>query len=382
MYNAPGLTADTQHIIGTGTVDTTGNVNASWVNHTARTVPLPDTTPPRNVTGLTNTTYLPTSITWVWTDPTDTDFSKVMVYLDGAWKTNVTKGVQLYNAPGLTADTQHIIGTRTVDTIGNINLTWVNHTARTAPLPDTTAPRSVTGLVNSTYLPTSITWVWTDPTDTDFSKVMVYLDGAWKTNVTKGVQLDNAPGLTADTQHIIGTRTVDTIGNVNASWVNHTARTALLPDTTAPRSVTGLTNTTYLPTSITWVWTDPTDADFSKVMVYLDGAWKTNVTKGVQLYNAPGLTADTPHIIGTRTVDTIGNVNARLGQPYREDSTVTGTTAPRSVTGLTNTTYLPTSITWVWTDPTDADFNRVMVYLDGAWKTNVTKGVQSTMLPG
>ena len=92
-----------------------------------------------------NTTYLPTSITSVWTDPTDTDFNRVMVYLDGAWKTDPTEGVQLYDASGLTADTQHIIGTRTVDTIGNINLTWVNHTARTAPLPDTAAPRRLPG---------------------------------------------------------------------------------------------------------------------------------------------------------------------------------------------------------------------------------------------
>ena len=205
---------------------------------------------------------------------------------------------------------------------------------------------------------------------------MVYLDGAWKTNVTKGVQFNNAPGLTADTQHIIGTRTVDTIGNINLTWVNHTARTAPLPDTTAPRSVTGLVNSTYLPTSITWVWTDPTDTDFSKVMVYLDGVWKTNVTKGIQLLQCSGLTADTQHTIATKTVDVLGNVNARLGQPYREDSTVTGYHTTPKCTGLVNSTYLPTSITWVWTDPTDTDFSKVMVYLDGAWKTNVTKGVQ------
>ena len=68
---------------------------------------------------------------------------------------------------------------------------------------------------------------------------------------------------------------------MNASWVNHTARTAPLPDTTAPRSITGLANNTYLTTSINWTWTDPSDADFSKVMVYLDGTWKQNVTKGV-----------------------------------------------------------------------------------------------------
>jgi PKD repeat protein len=74
-----------------------------------------------------------TSINWVWTDPTDADFNKVMVFLDGTFRTNVTKGVQLYSATGLTADTQHIIGTRTVDTTGNVNASWVNHTARTAP---------------------------------------------------------------------------------------------------------------------------------------------------------------------------------------------------------------------------------------------------------
>ena len=154
----------------------------------------------------------------------------------------------------MTADTQHIIGTR----MGRGNVMRAGSTVPQAlPFPDTTAPRSVTGLTNITYLPTSIAWVSTDPTDQDFDRVIVYLDRAWKTNVTKGSVLYDVFRAATDTRHIIGTRTVDTTGNVNASWVNHTARTAPLPDTTAPRSVTGLTNTTYLPTSITWVWTIP-----------------------------------------------------------------------------------------------------------------------------
>ena len=295
---------------------------------TVGTVAPPDTTAPRRITGLTNNTFLTTSINWIWNDPTDVDFSKVMVYLDGTFKTNVTKGVQLYSATGLNPDTQYTIGTRTVDSTGNVNASWVNHTARTAPLPDTSAPRSVTGLTNNTYLTTSISWTWMDPMDADFDRVMVYLDGTWKQNVTKGVQLYSATGLTADTQYSIGTRTVDTTGNVNASWVNHTARTAPLPDTTAPRSITGLANTTYVMTSINWIWTDPTDADFSKVMVYLDGIWKQNVTKGVQLYSATGLNPDTQYTIGTKTVDTTGNVNAELGQPYGKNRTVTGYDSP------------------------------------------------------
>jgi len=71
-------------------------------------------------------------IKWNWTDPKDPDFSRVMIYLDGKFKTNVSKGIKNYNATGFFANTQHTISTRTVDIYGNINATWMNHTARTA----------------------------------------------------------------------------------------------------------------------------------------------------------------------------------------------------------------------------------------------------------
>jgi subtilisin family serine protease len=92
-----------------------------------------DTTPPASITNLHNTTYEQTYITWTWNDPADADFSHVMVYIDGAFKTNVTKGVQQYTATGLAPDTEHEIGTHTVDDAGNINAAWVKDTARTKP---------------------------------------------------------------------------------------------------------------------------------------------------------------------------------------------------------------------------------------------------------
>jgi hypothetical protein len=79
-----------------------------------------------------NTTYEPALITWTWTDPTDSDFSHVMVYLDGVFKTNVTKGLQNYTATSLTANSAYMIGTRTVDTTGNVNPAWVTNTSTTA----------------------------------------------------------------------------------------------------------------------------------------------------------------------------------------------------------------------------------------------------------
>ena len=90
--------------------------------------------PPTSISGLDNTTFQPTSITWTWNDPSSTDFSKVMVYLDGVFQINVTKGIQTYTASSLIPDTEHTIATHTVGTTGLINQTWVSDTARTAPV--------------------------------------------------------------------------------------------------------------------------------------------------------------------------------------------------------------------------------------------------------
>ncbi len=84
------------------------------------------------ITDLHNTTFLPDRITWTWTDPSSTDFSRVMVYIDDVFQTNVTKGVQTYTALSLTPDTDYTIATRSVSTTGLINQIWVNDTARTA----------------------------------------------------------------------------------------------------------------------------------------------------------------------------------------------------------------------------------------------------------
>jgi hypothetical protein len=95
-----------------------------------------DITPPQSVTGLHNTTYADSYIKWTWTDPTDVDFDHVMVYFGGKLQGgNFVFGY--FNASGLSANTQYTVGTRTVDTVGNVNLTWVNHTARTRSLPVT-----------------------------------------------------------------------------------------------------------------------------------------------------------------------------------------------------------------------------------------------------
>jgi len=47
---------------------------------------------------------------------------------------NVSKGVQSYNASYFTPNSSHEISTRTVDTYSNVNATWFNDTATTSAL--------------------------------------------------------------------------------------------------------------------------------------------------------------------------------------------------------------------------------------------------------
>jgi len=89
--------------------------------------------PPGSITRLGNTTFQQTLITWTWTDPSSADFEKVMVYLNGVFQSNVTKGSQKFTATGLNPSSTYTIGTHSIGATGLINLTWVNSTAKTAP---------------------------------------------------------------------------------------------------------------------------------------------------------------------------------------------------------------------------------------------------------
>ncbi|MCZ7391735.1 MAG: CehA/McbA family metallohydrolase [Candidatus Methanoperedens sp.] len=103
---------------------------------------MPDTRPPASVTNLHNTTFAQTYINWSWTNPEDTDFAGVAIYLDSVFQLNISSPMNYYEATGLSPDTLYELGTHTLDASGNINWTWAIHTARTAPL-DMTPPATI-----------------------------------------------------------------------------------------------------------------------------------------------------------------------------------------------------------------------------------------------
>jgi hypothetical protein len=237
VFTVPQL-SDGTHTIEVRALNTAGNWETAYSNDTLSI----DTHPPISISNLTNINYAAYYINWTWMDPQNTDFDKVMIYLDGIFQTNITNGNQYYNATGLIPATTYEISTRTADLAGNINETWVNRSGTTAPLPDTTAPGSITNLQNITYAWAYINWTWTDPQDTDFDHVDVYLEGVSKGIVMKGTKFYNVTGLSSNTSYTIGLKSVDTSGNLNSSIVTHSARTAPLPDTTSPLGTLNITS--------------------------------------------------------------------------------------------------------------------------------------------
>jgi hypothetical protein len=153
----------TNYTIGIRSVGGCG-VNATWVNTTAMTSPVPPCVPD-SVTDLTNITFLKSCMAWEWEDPEDDCFG-MPACICGAFEAS-SGGTGYFQATGLAPDTDYTISTQTMGSDGVENETWMNSTARTAQDPPC-VPDAVTDLENTTFLVDSITWTWDDSDDDCF----------------------------------------------------------------------------------------------------------------------------------------------------------------------------------------------------------------------
>jgi len=140
-----------------------------------------DKTPPSSITDLQSTIGT-TWLNWTWTNPTDQDFNHTEIFLNGIFNTSTS--AEYFNATGLKSETSYTISTRTVDSSGNVNETWVNSTVTTdkevSMLPvanfnsnvtEGYAPLAVQFTDNSTGgTPTSWAWDFGDGTPTSAAK--------------------------------------------------------------------------------------------------------------------------------------------------------------------------------------------------------------------
>ena len=284
---------------GTNTV----TVNATNENGTSNpvtwTITVNDITPPASVTGLQNTTYEASYINWTWTDPVDADFAKVMVYLDGAFKTNVTKGVRYYNATWRTEGTTYVIGTRTVDTSGNVNATWVNDTATTQDAD----PAGITGWNNVTDALTSI--IVNESESVYFNATPDQTISTWRW-YNNGTDQSNDFDNYTTSWSVNGTNTV-TVNATNGNGTSNTVTwTITVNDITPPAVVTGLTVDTVTTSTVNLSWDANSESDLAGYRVYQNGSLIGTTTTANRYYNVTDLSGSTTYEFNVSAYDDNG----------------------------------------------------------------------------
>jgi hypothetical protein len=193
-----------------------------------------DMTPPASVSGLGETATGENWIYWAWTNPANPDFNHTEVWLNGAFRANVSAPANSYNVTGLAPNTTYEIQTRTADNAGNINTTFVNDTATTNVSIDTTPPM-ISAVRNDTVTNTTAIILW----DTDDFANATVIYGTSPTNLsstegnTSYVQ-SHSVVLTSLTPNAIYYYNITSCsaGGCNSSGVYNftTAGAALLPD--------------------------------------------------------------------------------------------------------------------------------------------------------
>ncbi|WP_321420439.1 PGF-pre-PGF domain-containing protein [uncultured Methanomethylovorans sp.] len=243
-----------------------------------------------SITNLKETGVSTNWINWTWTNPTSTDFSHVIVNIDGNFVGNTSK--DYYNFTGLSEGTVHTISIKTVFTSGGSNNTWVSDSAQTLLPTDTIAPESVTDLEEESVGSSWINWTWTKPASADFSHVIVYLDNEFAGNSSDTHY--NLTGLAEGTTHTISTRTVDMSGNINSNWVNDSAKTLASEGTTStvPPTISGLIGKNISSSAITLTWTN--SLDITTVAIYRNNVIVGNVS-GSTSYTDSNLASSTAY---------------------------------------------------------------------------------------
>jgi PKD repeat protein len=117
-----------------------------------------DATPPASITNLANNTATCTEINWTWTKPSDADFNYTYVLKDNVWNANVTNTTNFVKWTGLTGGQTYTFSSKTVDTTGYMNTTWVNQSATSGTCAGATTAIYPLNTINSTrILPASDT---------------------------------------------------------------------------------------------------------------------------------------------------------------------------------------------------------------------------------
>lgn len=139
-------------------------------------------------------------------------------------------------------------------------------------------------------------------------------------------------------------------------------------DITPPASITNLANSTTC-NSINWTWTNPADADFNHTYILKNNVFYANLTNTTTHSLWTSLSELTDYTFSSKTCDITGNCNAT----WVNQTAKTGDcTPPSSITDIQNSATC-NSVNFTWANPSDADFDGIMNWVNNTQQSNLTK---------
>ncbi len=299
-----------------------------------------DVTPPAAVTGFTATSG-DEEILLSWNNPTDADFEGVVICrLTSGYPSTSSEGTLVFDGTGTTTVDDNLTNNQTYyysifakDEVPNYS---VKADANATPI-DVTPPAPVTGFT-ATSGDEQITLSWTNPTDADFSGVMIRRSTiSYPSLPNTGTQVYSGTGnSTVDSGLTNGQRYYYTIfarDEVPNYSTGHNA-SDIPADTVPPSPVTNFTATGDDSRNILR-WQNPSDSDFQSVVIRrATGSYPTTPTSGTHVYTGTGSDSDLPYTTGiplTKTYTTNEDCNPtdssyyELNIPSAVSITVTGT---------------------------------------------------------
>uniref|UniRef100_A0A8C5MLG6 Fibronectin type-III domain-containing protein n=1 Tax=Leptobrachium leishanense TaxID=445787 RepID=A0A8C5MLG6_9ANUR len=326
-----------------------------------------DTTLPSPVTNLKTGTITTTNVTLSWDTPNDQNNAtytyEITVSNPSPATYTTAPGAKSYTITGLKpgVDYTFIVRTKTSNSVLS---------AASATVTETTLPSPVTNLKTGTITTTNVTLSWDTPNDQNNATYIYEITVSNPSPAT----YTTAPGaksytITGLKPGVIYTFTVRT----KTSNSVLSAASATVTDTTLPSPVTNLKTGTITTTEVTLSWDTPNDqnnATYTYEITVSNPSPGTHTTApGAKSYTVTGLK---PGVIYTFIVRTKTS-NSVLSAA---SATVTETTLPSRVTGLTIGTITTTNVTLSWNLPDDQNnaTYRYVIIISNHSPENVTSG--------
>ena len=359
--------------------DNGGTANGVTDTSAVQSFTITITAAPGPVTALT-AAVTATSIALAWTNPTDADFTGVMIRravgatvpltaTDGDPVTDTAAAAKSYLDTGLAARTQYSYAAFAHDVFGNHAAAASLTATTTGTAPDVTAPGPVSAL-STTAVGKTITLAWTNPTDADFTGVTIRrLKGAKAPTLRTGIVVTDTTaaatsytntGLTSGRQYSYAVFAHD--GVPNHSVV--ATKTAVA----APGALRSLGACAVSNNVIALNWSNPSTASRTGTMIRravgaiapataTDGALVVDAAKADYGYIDTSLTASTQYSYAAFAHDGVPS--------YSLAATVTRTTTALASTGpvpnMATAAVTTSSITLAWTIPTALGFTGVTI---------------------